>query len=111
VEAVKSTAFVFKVELSEVLRRNTTNWIRQLVTGKKIIRVLRILVAENGLKNCGMQQNSLWSESDGDHTTGGPEVWSPYRCAETYRTRHFTELCFYLSTPKLSSTEELTASN
>ena len=110
-EAVKSTAFVFKVEMSEVLRRNTTNWITRLVTGKKISRVSRILVAENGLKNFGIQQNSLWSESDGDHTTGGPQVWSPYRCAEAYRTRHFTELYFYPSTPKVSSTEELTVSN
>jgi hypothetical protein len=35
------------------------------------------LVAGNGLKNCGMQQNSLWSESDGDLITGEAEVTVP----------------------------------
>jgi hypothetical protein len=35
---------------------------------------------------------------------------SPYRCAEAYITRHFIELYFYVSTAKLSSVEELTAS-
>ena len=76
-EAVSSKAFVFKAELSEVMRRNTTNWITRFVTGKKISSVSRILVAGNGLKNCGMQQNSLWSESDGDLITGEPEVTVP----------------------------------
>jgi hypothetical protein len=83
VEAVKSTAFVFKVELSEVLRRNTANWITRLVTGKKKQGFMDF-GAENGLKNVGMQQNGLCSESEGDHTIGGPEV--TYRCAEAYRT-------------------------
>jgi hypothetical protein len=55
-----------------------------------------------------MQQNNLWSESEGDHITSGPEV--TVQLCRSRQSRHFTELCFYLSTAKLSSIEELNAS-
>ena len=70
--------------------------------------VSRILVAEYSLKYCGLQQNNLWSESDGDHITGGPVV--TVLLCRSIENVHFIELYFYVSTAKLFSVEELIAS-